>query len=57
MGNINAKKRHKQHTWTPSFPDIEVFLFQQNLAQCHVAAACKKWFQDNHIPYLELAWE
>lgn len=32
---------------------IAVFIFQQDTAPCHVAAVCKKWFQDNHTPLLK----
>ena len=35
------------------FQGNEAFIFHQYSAPCHVAAVCKKWFQDNHIPLLE----
>lgn len=46
-----------EHKGKPStcnlFQDTEVFLFQKNSAQCHIAIVYKKWFQDSHIPQLE----
>lgn len=59
-GNINAQKYINvilEPKLMPSahdlFQDNEAFIFQQESAPCHVAAVCKKWFQDNHIPLLE----
>ena len=55
-GNINAQK-YINEILEPKlkpfahdlFKDNEVFIFQQDSAQCHVNAVYKKWFQNNHI--------
>lgn len=36
------------------FQDNDKFLYQQNSAECYVAAIYKRCFQDTHVPQLQL---